>query len=226
MKKWIGLLLAMIFTLSFGSIANAHVTVYPKEAVQGSYEKFTVRVPTEKEVPTVKVEIKIPIDVDISKFEPKAGWKYDIVKDSSGKITSVVWTAMDAGLGPTEFGEFNMQGKVADSTTTIAWKAYQTYKDGTVVEWTGAPGSDKPASVTSVTPKAAGTAKNSLTAGGELPLPTSGVHEKSILLLVYLSIILSFLAILAVIISLVKQKKRKKTDLANDERYTVFHSMQ
>jgi uncharacterized protein YcnI len=223
MKKWIGLLLAMIFTLSFGSIANAHVTVYPKEAVQGSYEKFTVRVPTEKEVPTVKVEIKIPIDVDITKFEPKAGWKYDIVKDASGKITSVVWTAMDAGLGPTEFGEFNMQGKVADSTTTIAWKAYQTYKDGTIVDWTGAPGSDKPASVTSVTPKAAGTAKNSLMAGGEVPLPTSGVLEK--MLLVYLLITLSFLAILAVIISLVKQKKHKKTDLAIDEQYTVFHSM-
>jgi hypothetical protein len=41
-----------------------------------------------------------------------------------------------------------------------------------------------------------------------------------------LSIILSFLAILAVIISLVKQKKRKKTNLAIDEQYTVLHSMQ
>jgi hypothetical protein len=33
---------------------------------------------------------------------------------------------------------FNMEGRVAVDATQIVWKAYQTYQDGTVVEWIGA----------------------------------------------------------------------------------------
>lgn len=141
--------------LFFSGIASAHVTVSPKETTQGSYEVFTVRVPTEKQVPTVKVEVKFPDGVDISRFEPKPGWKYDLEKDGTGKINGVVWTATGEGLSATEFGDFKMNGKVGDKATQLSWKAYQTYKDGSVVEWVGAEGSDKPASVTKVNPKTA-----------------------------------------------------------------------
>lgn len=140
----------------FTGIASAHVTVLPKETIQGSYEMFTVRVPSENEtVPTTQVKVEFPAEVTISRFEPKPGWKYEVEKDSSGTITSVTWTAENQGLTSTEFGLFNMQGKVADDATEIAFKAYQTYQDGSVVEWIGAPDSEKPASVTSVNPKPA-----------------------------------------------------------------------
>ncbi|MEC0249489.1 YcnI family protein [Paenibacillus chitinolyticus] len=146
----------------FAGVASAHVTVNPAEATAGSYQKFTVRVPTEKDVPTTKIEVKFPVDaVSVSRFEPKPGWKYEIAKDGADKITGVTWTAENGGLTKTEFGEFNMQGKVADNATSIVWKAYQTYQDGSVVEWTGAEGSDKPASVTKVTAKPAGGATDS-----------------------------------------------------------------
>lgn len=163
MKKWhITLALSLFLSLMFGGLASAHVTVLPKETTQGSYEKFAVRVPSEKDVPTVKVEVKFPLDeVSISRFEPKPGWNYELTKDNDGKITGVIWTATGEGLGPTEFGEFYMQGKVADNATAIHWKAYQTYKDGSVVEWVGAEGSDKPASVTKVNAKPAGEATDS-----------------------------------------------------------------
>jgi uncharacterized protein YcnI len=152
----------MMVSVIFAGIASAHVVVYPKDTIQGAYEKFTVRVPTEKDVPTVKVEVKFPTDsVSVSRFEPKPGWNYEISKDASGKITGVIWTATGNGLSSTEFGDFNMQGKVADNATQIMWKAYQTYKDGSVVEWVGAAGSDKPASVTTVKAKPAGAAADS-----------------------------------------------------------------
>lgn len=150
----------LIFLSGAGTI-YAHVTVLPKETTQGVYEKFTVRVPTEKDIPTIKVEVKFPAAVSISRFEPMPGWKYDISKDASGAITGVVWTALGEGLAATEFGEFDMQGKVADNAKDLSWKAYQTYKDGSVVEWTGAPDSEKPASVTKVKPKAAGSPADS-----------------------------------------------------------------
>jgi uncharacterized protein YcnI len=154
MKKLLTLSVSMIGALSlFAGAASAHVTVQPKETTQGSYEVFTVKVPSENEtVPTTKIEVRIPEDVNVTRLEPKAGWTYEIQKDDTDKITSVVWTAEGEGLSPTEFAIFNMSGKVGDEATEIVWKAYQTYKDGSVVEWVGAEDAEKPASVTVVNP--------------------------------------------------------------------------
>jgi uncharacterized protein YcnI len=148
--------LTLVALSLFTGIASAHVTVQPKETTQGSYEVFTVRVPSENEsAPTTQVKVEISSDVNITRFEPKPGWKYELQRDGSDKITSVTWIAEDGGLSSTEFGHFNMQGKVSDSATEIIWKAYQTYQDGSVVEWVGAQDAEKPASVTMVNPKPA-----------------------------------------------------------------------
>jgi uncharacterized protein YcnI len=151
MKKSLMFTLVMLLTLGFAGLASAHVTVQPKEAPAGSFQVFTVRVPSEKESATTLVKVAIPEGVDVTRFEPKSDWTYDTEKNAGGKITSVTWKAAGAGLGATEFGEFRMQGKVADNAKELVWKAYQTYSDGEVVEWTGAPDADKPASVTTVT---------------------------------------------------------------------------
>lgn len=161
MKKVSALFLGLLVAVLFAGVASAHVTVQPRETTQGTYEVFTVRVPTEKDVPTVKVEVKIPEEVTISRFEPKPDWEYELDKDDTGKIVSVAWTATGGGLSSTEFGEFKMNGRVADDADAIAWKAYQTYEDGSVVEWVGAEGSDTPASVTQVRPKPEGAAADS-----------------------------------------------------------------
>lgn len=157
MKKMLTSFVVMLGAFSlFAGIASAHVTVLPKETTQGSYEMFTVRVPSENEtVQTTQVKVEFPEDVNISRIEPKSGWKYEIQKDASDKITSVTWTAEEEGLKSTEFGLFNIQGKVADDATEIVFKAYQTYQDGSVVEWVGAQDAEKPASVTTVNPKPA-----------------------------------------------------------------------
>lgn len=149
MKRFSIAVTAALFALMlFAGAASAHVVVHPREAVQGSYEKFTVRVPSEKDIETMEVTVRFPDGVNITRFEPKPGWTYDLEKEADGKIVEVTWKASGAGLGPTEFGEFNMTGKIDDDAQELVWKAYQTYKDGSVVEWVGAPDSDTPASVT------------------------------------------------------------------------------
>jgi uncharacterized protein YcnI len=194
MKKYMTVLTAgFLSMILFAGIASAHVVVYPQATTQGSYEKFTVRVPTEKDVPTVKVEVKVPDNVDVSRVEPIPGWKYQFTKDPSGKINSITWTASGDGLSSTEFGEFNMQGKVSDQADSLVWKAYQTYKDGSVVEWVGAKDSDKPASVTVVKPKSAsGTETQQTGSSSSLPL--------------YLSIAALVVGVLSLIVSM----KRKR----------------
>ncbi|WP_127587426.1 YcnI family copper-binding membrane protein [Paenibacillus koleovorans] len=154
MKKLLALLsVSLMAMMLFAGLASAHVTVLPSTTTQGVYEKFTVRVPSETaNTNTVKVEVKFPEGVTISRVEPKPDWKYELSKDGTGKITGVVFTATGAGLAVTEFTEFNLSGKVAADAKTLSWKAYQTYKDGSVAEWVGAEGSAKPASVTTVKP--------------------------------------------------------------------------
>ncbi|MDU0203142.1 MULTISPECIES: YcnI family protein [Paenibacillus] len=192
--------------LLIAGVASAHVTVYPKEATQGSYEMFTVRVPSEKDIPTVKVEVKFPMDsVAVSRFEPKAGWTYEVAKDSAGKITGVTWKASGDGLASTEFGDFNMQGKVADTATQIVWKAYQTYKDGSVVEWVGADGSDKPASVTTVKAKAGAiTDSHGNVVAGQAPAESGSSSSKTPL---YLSIVAVVLGALSLIVSFTRKRR-------------------
>jgi len=154
MKKLLTFTISMIGAITlFVGVASAHVTVQPQETSQGKYEVFTVRVPSEKEdVQTTKVEVKFPEEVNITRLEAKPGWTYEVQKDDTGKITSVTWTTEGKGLTATEFVQFNMQGKVGDEAAEIIWKAYQTYSDGSLVEWVGAPDADKPASVTVVNP--------------------------------------------------------------------------
>lgn len=175
MKRSIMLVLVMFLTLGFAGIASAHVTVQPKEAPAGSYQVFTVRVPSEKDAATTTVKVAIPDGVDVSRFEPKPEWTYEVEKNADGKMTTVTWKATGAGLGATEFGEFRMQGKVKDDAKELVWKAYQTYSDGEIVEWTGAADADKPASVTTVTAAAGDAHRDSHgavsgdAAGGEAP---------------------------------------------------------
>jgi uncharacterized protein YcnI len=154
MKKLLTLTISMIGAITlFVGVASAHVTVQPQETTQGKYEVFTVRVPSESEdVQTMKVEVKFPEEVNITRFEAKPGWTYEVQKDDTGKITSATWTTEAEGLTASEFVQFNVQGKVADDAEEIVWKAYQTYSDGSVVEWVGAPDADKPASFTAVNP--------------------------------------------------------------------------
>ena len=154
MKKAASLIAGSVAALAlFAGTAGAHVTVWPKEANPGAYEKFTVRVPSEAEdTPTVKVEVRIPEEVNISRVEPKPGWTYTLTRDAEDKVTGIAWTAEGQGLLATEFAEFNVSGKIADDAEALIWEAHQYYGDVSVVAWAGPSDSDLPASVTTIVP--------------------------------------------------------------------------
>ncbi|WP_245946776.1 YcnI family protein [Paenibacillus cellulosilyticus] len=152
MKWTVGAVVLFALILALAGTASAHVTVSPNETTQGAYEVFTVRVPTELESETTKVELLFPDGVAISRVQPLSGWSYVYGNDSNGAKTSIVWTAEGAGLKDGEFAEFKLQGKVGDDAQELVWKAVQTYANGTVVEWAGGAEAETPASVTKVLP--------------------------------------------------------------------------
>nr|WP_313789423.1 DUF1775 domain-containing protein [Paenibacillus larvae] len=88
------------------------MTVSPNEAIQGSYQKFVVKVPTEKGIPTTQVKVKFDIsNVKVSSFEPKPGWTYETAKDEQGNITGVTWKARGDGIKKNEFCGIQHAGK-------------------------------------------------------------------------------------------------------------------
>jgi uncharacterized protein YcnI len=127
--------------------AFAHVTVQPKQSAPGAMEKYILRVPTEKFVPTVRVDVEFPAALNVSAFEPKAGWKIQEKKDSSGRITGVT---LNGSLPPGESTQFNFTARNPAGQGKLVFKAIQTYEDGTTSEWTGPEGSKAPAPVVEI----------------------------------------------------------------------------
>lgn len=136
------------------AVASAHVTLQPAEAAAGSFTVERVRVPNERDdASTTKVEVQLPAGFTAVSYEPVAGWRATVSSDG-GRAPLVTFTATskDAGIEPGQFRDFplSMQipGKAGD---TLTFKALQTYSDGQVVRWIGAPGTDKPAPQVAVT---------------------------------------------------------------------------
>lgn len=185
--------------LTISSVASAHVNVYPKETTTGAYEKYTVRVPVEKDVNTTKVRIEFPAGVKVSTVQPVVGWDYAFEKDTEGRNKAITWTATQGGIKAHEFTEFAFVGANPKElgSGSLTWKAYQTYADGEVVEWTGEKDSKTPASVTTLKEGAAGDEHGHQATSSE---PESQSNNN------ILPLILSGLALLISLFSLVRKK--------------------
>ncbi|NUK31339.1 YcnI family protein [Parageobacillus sp. VR-IP] len=148
-------------------IASAHVTVKPNISAPGAWETYTVKIPVEKDVPTTKVTLKIPDGMELVSYQPEQGWKVTLEKDASGKVKTVTWTAEGEGLLPGQFQQFFFVAKNPDKERKVAWDAYQYYKDGTIVEWTGTENSQTPHSVTEISQAAAAQSGHDMHSHGE-----------------------------------------------------------
>ena len=126
----------------------AHVGVRPKESPTGAKQQYTMRVPTEKAIPTVRIELEVPAGLEISAVDDVPGWKVEMKKDAAGKIVGVVWSG--SSIAPHQAGQFPFTAQNPREETTLAWKVVQVYEDGTRSEWTGPQGGRTPASVTMI----------------------------------------------------------------------------
>jgi uncharacterized protein YcnI len=177
MKKFTAVMFT-VYGLLFTYQASAHVVVRPSQVGVGLRQVFTVSVPNEKDNPVIALKVLIPDGV-VSSVTPnvKPGWKIEIKTHATGKkITDedglqidekkpveIDWTGGSIPAGQRD--EFYFQTQVPSSETSLNWKAYQTYADGTVVAWDQTPGNDAktPYSVTRIV--------NDLTAGSSPNAP-------------------------------------------------------
>jgi uncharacterized protein YcnI len=142
--------LALGLVLTSAGVAGAHVRVYPSNDVTTTpacgFTKFIVRVPTEKPIATTKLRVRLPASVTFVGVQPKANWHADF-EAVKGRVVAITWSG--GRIAPREFDEFAFlaAGPVRGGQT-VNWDAFQTYEDGSVVTWTGNPGTDTPHSQT------------------------------------------------------------------------------
>ncbi|OQV46862.1 YcnI family copper-binding membrane protein [Bacillus velezensis] len=202
MLKKKALLFISAVTLSlvgFTATASAHVSVKPAESAAGSWETYTMKVPVEKNEPTTKVVLKMPAGVEFQQYQPIPGWKTSLSKHDD-KAVSVTWEAKDGGIQPGQFQQFTFVAKNPEKSGDAAWDAYQYYKDGSIVEWTGDEKADTPHSITKITKSASVTDAHGAEQSNEES--KSGVSALDIA-----AIVLSAAAIILSITALVKKKR-------------------
>ncbi|MEK4546858.1 DUF1775 domain-containing protein [Bacillus sp. FSL L8-0173] len=202
MLKKKALLFISAVTLSlvgFTAAASAHVSVKPAESAAGSWETYTMKVPVEKNEPTTKVVLRMPAGVEFQQYQPIPGWKTSVSKHDD-KAVSVTWEAKDGGIQPGQFQQFTFVAKNPEKSGDAAWDAYQYYKDGSIVEWTGDEKADTPHSITKITKSASVTDAHGAEQSNEES--KSGVSALDIA-----AIVLSAAAIILSIAALVKKKR-------------------
>ena len=131
-SRIVRVLLALV-ALAVPAVALAHAVVYPKTSKPGAYEKYVLRVPNERDVPTIRVELRFPSELCVVSFGDVPGWKLQVLTDTAQRIIGAVWT----GVLPKErFIEFPFVGVNPKDSTSLSWPTYQTYEGGERVEWT------------------------------------------------------------------------------------------
>jgi uncharacterized protein YcnI len=141
-KKISSLQLFVLATTFFclSGIASAHVVVNPKEVGVGKRLNFVVSVPTEENVPTISVRLLIPEGMASVRPNVKPSWNIQLKKEGTGEDAKVVEIIWSGGKIPAEQrDEFVFSAQAPAAATTLVWKAYQTYANGTIVAWDADP---------------------------------------------------------------------------------------
>jgi uncharacterized protein YcnI len=158
--------------LAVPAAAQAHVTVQPTSAPAGAQTVLAVRVPNERDdASTVKVDVRLPPGFASASWEAVPGWTVRAVKEKLAtpiqtddgpideQIGEIVWTASSRkdGIAPGEFRDFPLSVVIPGKPgQTLTFKALQTYSNGDVVRWIGAPDADEPAPRVQLTAAASG----------------------------------------------------------------------
>jgi uncharacterized protein YcnI len=167
MKLKTTLALIVALALALPASASAHVTLQPEEAAAGDFTVLDVRVPNERDdAATTKVDVQFPPGFIFASYQPVAGWSVQVKmaklakplsshgEEITEQVSQMTWTADSdkTGIQPGQFVDFPVSVQIpGEAGETLTFKALQTYDDGEVVRWIGAPESEQPAPQVTVT---------------------------------------------------------------------------
>ena len=145
------LAVAAIGTALSATPAFAHAVVRPSASRPAELQLYTLTVPTEREVPTTGVDVKVPAGIDFLLVEDGGRWRAELVR-ANGRVDQIHWRGSSAGPG--YFATFRFVARNPIAPGQLTWKIVQRYEDGKDVFWIGGATSDSPAAVTTISEQA------------------------------------------------------------------------
>lgn len=144
--------MGLLLLLCTGALAQAHVSVRPRQSTAGAEQRYTVRVPTEGTVATASVHLEVPEGVRVSSVEPVEGTTIDLQREGE-RITGITWARI---IPPKAAAEFILTAHNPAQPSELVWRAHQHLADGTVIDWVGPTGDRRPAPRVTLSPAPAG----------------------------------------------------------------------
>ena len=135
---------AAVFLL-LGTAISAHVMVSPPRSKPGITQTYELRIRNESTVATTAVELQIPADVTvISVASPPVG---TVETPKLGtRVTGITWHVT---VEPSKYVALKFDARNPGSGE-LHWNIRQEMADGSVVDWSDAPGAKQKASVTTL----------------------------------------------------------------------------
>jgi uncharacterized protein len=224
MRRTILAAAVLALSVALPAVADAHVTLQPTSVPAGGEDtRLAVRVPNELDnASTVKLDLQLPPGFAAVSFEANPGWTVKVTKtrlatpihtddgDITEGVTRITWTGdgKDGSIPPGGFKDFGLSvlvpGKAGDKLT---FKALQTYSNGKVVRWIGAPGTDTPAPIVDVT--AAAGADHAAAASAPTPTAAPVTKSSSSNGLATIALIVGALGLIAGVVALMAARRRE-----------------
>lgn len=118
--------------------AGAHAEITPERVPAAGVSTFVLSVAGEEASPATTIAMQLPLGMTNVEPAPARGWQ---VSRADRVIT---WSGGSIQQG--QEGRFEITAQFPNSPgETLVFPVVQTYEDGTVVRWIGAPASDTPA---------------------------------------------------------------------------------
>lgn len=144
--------LAFGLLLALATPARGHMVVEPASSAAGGPQRYTLVVPTEGASATVRVELRLPMGMDVVALEAKPGWEASNNPFPVGAAT-LRWSG--GRIPPGQMTTFEFLATNPPAARTLEWNAAQWFEDGTSERWGQGGPADHAASTTTLVAAAA-----------------------------------------------------------------------
>jgi uncharacterized protein YcnI len=140
--------LTALVVVSMAVALGAHVTVAPQQSKAGATQDYNVRVHNEnsKHLATNLVELPVPEGVTIVKVGKPPSGTFS-TKEEGGRITLVTWTVE---IPADKYVELPFTARNPAGPRDVTWKVRQHLTDGSILDWSDAPGAAGKPSITKI----------------------------------------------------------------------------
>jgi uncharacterized protein YcnI len=136
----------LLSVLVLGAAISGHVMVSPPQSKAGITQTYELRAHNESKLATTELELQVPAEITVLKVEQAPAGTVDTPK-TGDRITLIDWKV---DLAPGKYLALKFQARNPAGGAEIHWSVRQHMSDGSVVEWSDAPGAKEKAPVTTI----------------------------------------------------------------------------